>query len=174
MYIRLLLLLVLARRGFKTSSLSCLKGKGFFESSTWLNDVCTLILNVLRSRKSKKTSLKFYSAISSSCNKPVQIRLVATCHLQTFYNLLKKPVDNRFGQSTCNKSVDNLQQTCPQQAVTIKPCEEILISACRNKLLQDVKRLMATCASSAQSCSNSLVAHRISILNCALDVNNPI
>ena len=28
-----------------------------------------------------------------------------------------KPVDNKFRQSTCNKSVDNLQQTCRQQAV---------------------------------------------------------
>ena len=42
-------------------------------------------------------------SISSSCNKPVEIRLVATSHLQTCYNLLK--------QSTCNKSVDNLQHT---------------------------------------------------------------
>ena len=29
-------------------------------------------------------------SISSGCNKSVQIRLVATCHLQTCYNLLKQ------------------------------------------------------------------------------------
>ena len=60
-------------------------------------------------------------SISSNCNKSVKIRLVATCHLQTCYNLLQQLAasheDNKFEQSTCNKSVDNLQQTCPQQAV---------------------------------------------------------
>ena len=30
--------------------------------------------------------------ISSSCNKSVKIRLVATCHLKTRYNLLKELV----------------------------------------------------------------------------------
>ena len=30
----------------------------------------------------------------------------------------RKPVDNKFRQSTCNKSFDNLQQVCRQQAVT--------------------------------------------------------
>ena len=29
-------------------------------------------------------------SISSSCNKSVKIRFVATCHLQTCYNLLKQ------------------------------------------------------------------------------------
>ena len=48
----------------------------------------------------------------------------AWCNL-SFANLLQlvetacnKPVDNKFGQSTCNKSVDKLQQACRQQAVT--------------------------------------------------------
>ena len=31
-------------------------------------------------------------SISSSCNKSVKIRLVATCHFQTCYNLLKQLV----------------------------------------------------------------------------------
>ena len=38
-------------------------------------------------------------SVSSSGNKSVKIRLVATRHLQTFYNLLRtcgKPVDNKF------------------------------------------------------------------------------
>ena len=39
-------------------------------------------------------------SISSNCNKSVKIRLVATCHLQACYNLLKL--------STCNKSVVEL------------------------------------------------------------------
>ena len=67
-------------------------------------------------------------SISSSCNKSVKTRLVATCHLQTCC------------LQTCNNSVDNLQQSCR------KPCERILISARCNKLLQDVNRIVTTCA----------------------------
>ena len=55
-------------------------------------------------------------SISSSCNKSVKIRLVANCHLQICYNLLKQFA---VSLSTCNKFVDNLQQTCRQQAVAI-------------------------------------------------------
>ena len=43
--------------------------------------------------------------------------------------------------TTCNKPIDNLKQTCCH-----KPCEHILISACCNKLLQDVNRLLTTWA----------------------------
>ena len=66
-------------------------------------------------------------SISSSCNKSVKIRLVATCHLQTCYNMFATTTCNN--KATCkqlatsllttnldnqhawNKSVDNLQQT---------------------------------------------------------------
>ena len=56
-------------------------------------------------------------SISSSYNKPVKIRNVTACHLQTCYGLVEttcsiKPVDCFDNRSTCNKSVDNLQQTC--------------------------------------------------------------
>ena len=51
-------------------------------------------------------------SISSSYNKSVKIRLVAACHLQTCYNLLEITwMYNEFLQSTCSKSVDNLQHT---------------------------------------------------------------
>ena len=47
--------------------------------------------------------------------------------LQLVETTCSKPVDNKFRQSTCNKSVDNLQQTCQQSAR--KASERILISA---------------------------------------------
>ena len=37
--------------------------------------------------------------------------------LQLVETTCNKPVDNKFRQSTGNKSIDNLQQTCHQQAV---------------------------------------------------------
>ena len=52
-------------------------------------------------------------------------------------------MDNKFEQSTCNKSVDNLQQTCHQQAVA-SHAKRILILVWCNKLLQDLNRLVAT------------------------------
>ena len=68
-------------------------------------------------------------------NKPVKIKFVAT----TF---AYKPVNDKFAQSTGNKSVDNLLQTCCQQAVAI------YANASRYRLfvtslLQDVKRIVA-------------------------------
>ena len=92
-------------------------------------------------------------SISSSYNKSVKIRLFATCHLLICYNLIV--------ETTCHKTVEiiNLQQVCWQFATSLlttynrfvvtscrKPCELILISTCCNKLLQDVNRLVATCA----------------------------
>ena len=76
-------------------------------------------------------------------------RLVTTCHFQTCYNLLKH---------VATSLLINLQQVCLQLATSLlttynrlvvtscrKPCERILISACCNKLLQDVNRLVTTC-----------------------------
>ena len=80
-------------------------------------------------------------SVSSSCNKSVKIRFVATCHLQTCSNLLKQLAASlwitSFLQSTCNKPVHNLQQTCRQQAVASHA--NLLITS----LLQDVNRLAA-------------------------------
>ena len=52
----------------------------------------------------------------------VKIKLVVTCHFQIGYNLLKQLAASlcltRFdNQLAINKSVDNSQLTCPQQAV---------------------------------------------------------
>ena len=63
--------------------------------------------------------------ISSSYNKSVKIRLVATCHLQTCYNLLKQlaaslwitSFDNQLAISLVTYSSD-LHQTCHQQVST--------------------------------------------------------
>lgn len=62
-------------------------------------------------------------------------------------------MDNKFAESTFRKSFDKLQQTCLfwQLATDLsstncwKPCEWILISACCDKLLQGVNRLLGTC-----------------------------
>ena len=61
-------------------------------------------------------------SISSSCNKSVKIRLIATCHLQTCYNLLKQLAASKWITSFDNqlatiKSADKLPQTFRQQAV---------------------------------------------------------
>ena len=86
-------------------------------------------------------------SISSSCNKSVKIRLVATCHLQICYNLLaettcSKAVDDKFSQSNCSLQVcsqlaTNLLSTCCR-----KPCKRILIISCFNK---SVARCQQTC-----------------------------
>ena len=52
-------------------------------------------------------------------------------------------VDNKFGQSICNKSVDNLQQLDLLTSCR-KSRERIFISRCCNKLLQDVNKAVAT------------------------------
>ena len=87
-------------------------------------------------------------SISSSCNKPVKIRLVATCHLQITCNLLKQLATSLLITSYNNELASSLLTICNRLVVTscYKPCKRILILACRNKLLQDVHRLVVTCA----------------------------
>ena len=55
-----------------------------------------------------------------------------------------QPVDNKFWQSTCSMSVDNLQQTCPYQTVTSR-ANASWYRLVDNKLLQDVNSLVAAC-----------------------------
>ena len=92
-------------------------------------------------------------SISLSYNKSVKIRLVTTCHFQTYHlsfvDLLQlaettcsKPVDNKFFDSqfatnllaTCNRLVANSLS----QAMRAHPDIELLF--------QDVNRLVAICA----------------------------
>ena len=61
-----------------------------------------------------------------------QVWLIATCDLQTCHTLLKQ-----FAICTSCR----------------KPCKHILISACCNKLLQNVKRLVTTCTFLVVYCS---------------------
>ena len=49
---------------------------------------------------------------SSSCNKSVKIRLVAICHLQTCYNLLKQLVTSLLITSYNNQLATSLLTTC--------------------------------------------------------------
>ena len=55
------------------------------------------------------------------------LHLVNFIKLQILETICSKPVDNTFWQSTYNKSVDNLQQTCCQKAACQKPCEPVPI-----------------------------------------------
>ena len=75
-------------------------------------------------------------SISSSCNKSVKIRLVAACHLQTRYNLLKQleaslwitSFDNQLATSlltTCNRLVVNKLS----QAIRTHPDIGLLITS---------------------------------------------
>ena len=95
-----------------------------------------------------KTPLQVATSLStsSSCDKSVKIRFVAICHLQTCYNLLNQFANSLLMTSYNNQLVTSLVTTCNRPAVTSrrKPCERILISACCNKLLQDVNRLVTT------------------------------
>ena len=85
-------------------------------------------------------------SILSSCNKSVKIRLLAICHLQTCYNLLKQLAESLLITSLDNQFATSLLTTCDRlvlnklsQAMRTHPD----IGLC-NKLLQDVKRLVAT------------------------------
>ena len=86
---------------------------------------------------------------SSSCNKSVKIRLVAICHLQTCYNLLKQLVTSLWVTSFDNQLATSLLITCNRlvvnkwsQAMRTYPDIGLLIT----RLLQDVNRLVTTCA----------------------------
>ena len=85
-------------------------------------------------------------SISSSCDKPVKVSLVAIYHLQICYNLLKQLAASLLVTSLDNQLAASLLTTCNRLIVTSchKPCERILISTCCNKLLQDVSRLVTT------------------------------
>ena len=68
----------------------------------------------------------------------------AICYLQTSYNLLKQLAASLLITSLDNQLGTSLLTTCNRLVITScrKPCEHILISACCNKLLQDVNRLV--------------------------------
>ena len=65
-------------------------------------------------------------SISSCCHKSVKIRLFATCHLQTCYNLLKQLAASLWITSFENQLATDMSLTSCR-----KPCEPILISPCR-------------------------------------------
>ena len=95
------------------------------------------------------TSLSKTSPGPGSVRRLVKFRPVATLLFADLLELVKetctKAVDNRFWQSTYNKSVHNLQQTCRSQAVASHanaPGYRFVVRS----LLQDVDRLGATCS----------------------------
>ena len=73
-------------------------------------------------------------SISSSCNKSVEIKLVATFHLQTYYNLLKQLATSLLITNVDNQLATSLLTTCNRLVTTScrNPCERIMISACCN------------------------------------------
>ena len=95
------------------------------------------------------TSLSKTSPGPGSVRRLVKFRPIATLLFADLLELVKetctKAVDNRFWQSTYNKSVHNLQQTCRSQAVASHANASGYRFVVRS-LLQDVDRLGATCS----------------------------
>ena len=56
-------------------------------------------------------------SVSSSCNKSVKISLVATCHLQTCYNMFKKLAARLLITSCDNQLATNLLTNCNRLVV---------------------------------------------------------
>ena len=56
--------------------------------------------------------------LQQACLNQARCNLSFADLLQLVETTCSKPVDNKFRQSTCNKSVDILQENCRQQAVT--------------------------------------------------------
>ena len=86
-------------------------------------------------------------SISSSRKKSVKIRLVATCHLQTCYNLSKQIALSLWITSFENQLASSLLTTCNRlvvnklsQAIRTHPDIGLLITI----LVQDVDRLFVT------------------------------
>ena len=92
---------------------------------------------------------KLNLSISSSCEKSVKIRRVTTGHLQTCYNLLKQFVASLWITSFEYRLATSLLTTCNilvlnklSQAMPTHSDIGLLITS----LLQDVNRLIVTCA----------------------------
>ena len=84
-------------------------------------------------------------SISSSCYKSVKMRLVATCHLQTCYNLLKQLAAGLWITSFDNQLATSLLTTCNRlvinkllQAMQMHPDIGLLITS----PLQDVNMML--------------------------------
>ena len=93
---------------------------------------------------------------SSSCNKSVKIRLVATCHLQNCYNLLKKLVASPWITSFDNQLATNLLTTCSRLFVNklsqaMRTHSDISLSITR--LLLNLKRPVANCTFLLWNCT---------------------
>ena len=87
-------------------------------------------------------------SISSTSNKSVKIRLVATCYLQTCYNLLKQLAASLWITSFDNQLLPSLLTTCNKlvvnklsRAMRMHPDIGLLMTS----LLQDVNKLVETC-----------------------------
>ena len=71
-----------------------------------------------------------------------------------------KPVDNKFIQSTCNTSVENLSLTSCH-----KLCKYILISTCQSRFSQDVNRLKSLVRLHGEyNNSSALWKHHVNLL----------
>ena len=93
-------------------------------------------------------------SISSSCNKPVKIRFVVTCHLQTCYNLLKQLAASQMITSFDNQLATSLLTTCKRLVV--------------NKLSQAIGLSSKSFAKYQQTCFNFCVFSRVHFLQVQL------
>ena len=87
--------------------------------------------------------------ISSSGNKSVKIRLVATCHLQTCYNFLKQLAASLWITSFDNQLAISLLTARNRLVVNKLPQARRMhpdIGSLVTNLLQDVNRLVVACA----------------------------
>ena len=65
-----------------------------------------------RTRHRLFNNLQQNLSISSICNRSVEIKLVATCHVQTWYNLLRQLVAGMRATSFDNQLATSLLKTC--------------------------------------------------------------
>ena len=105
-------------------------------------------------------SCEFYRLKQACRFHQVATSLLKSGLLQLFiYRLVTTCLNNLQQACWWQVILMNLQQVCWQLAKDLsstscrKPCERILISACCNKLLQNVSRLVVTCVFMAVKCS---------------------
>ena len=82
-------------------------------------------------------------SILSSCNNSVKIRLVAICHLQTCYNLLKQLAESLLITSLDNQFATNLLKTCDR--LILNKLSQAMRTHPDIGLLQVVTRCQQTC-----------------------------
>ena len=110
-----------------------------FSPSPNFQFVPTLLCNFLRGLCQLTFILLVIVLTSSSCNKSVKIRLVATCHLQTCYNLSKQLAANLWITSFDNQLATSLLTTCNRLIVNKRYIQLARNRMAVNKLSQAMR-----------------------------------